>query len=73
MVSVVEPVTKEPPVEPGAKVPEARMNLSDKLGVPLEPLHNAQPGGIVAIEPDHIMMPPTGNGSRTTYGNAAYL
>ena len=34
--------------------------MSRKSGVELEPLHNAQFVGIVAIVPDHIIIPPIG-------------
>ena len=36
------------------------INLFLKSGVPLDPLHNDHPVGIVAIEPDHIIIPPRG-------------
>ena len=40
--------------------PAPTINLSLKSGVPLDPLHSAHPVGIDAIDPDHIIIPPTG-------------
>jgi hypothetical protein len=39
--------------------------LSLKSGVELEPLHNTQPEGIDAEEPDQIIIPPLGNAAAT--------
>jgi len=42
--------------------PAPTTKRSRKSGVPLEPLHNAQPEGIEAIDPDHNIIIPVING-----------
>jgi hypothetical protein len=51
-----------PPVVPtaGVDVLAPSTNLSTKLGVPFNPLHNTHPVGIAAAAPDHNIMPPVG-------------
>ena len=46
---------------PASSALAAIINLFRKSGVPLVPSHNNQPLGIVAIVPDHIIIPPLGN------------
>jgi hypothetical protein len=42
------------------ELPAPTINLSCKFGVPFNPLHRAHPVGIEAMDPDHIIIPPTG-------------
>ena len=50
-----------PPVAPTASVlPAPTTKRSRRSGVPFVPLHSAQPDGMEAMLPDHMMMPPTG-------------
>ena len=66
MVSLLPPVCVAEPVIVVLAVPESSekapiINLLRKSGVPLEPLHNNHPLGIVAIVPDHIIIIPATN------------
>ena len=58
---MLEVKANAPPTSAGGLLlPAPRIKRDSRLGVPLAPLQSAQPEGIEATLPDHMMMPPTG-------------